>query len=232
MNWGLEPVGIQSFQLSQQLHNYLLEVSRGDRPLADPSLDRTSCVPQRVNNCCQSTTSSTIRHTNGTLTLKASSSIHQFSHLDVRFANLFLGYFHGFATEQPVDGVDPRSGSEMLKPPAPLHLRAFCVALREVNHGALQQIAESAPDGSNVRQLILEGKAFADIAFQIHHGAEVTASRVNWHTDASNSLIHLALGLHGDISTSDPALILSHLILLTHCSLLPPSIASPCCERR
>ena len=117
-----------------------------------------------------------------------------------------------------MDGVDPRTGSEMPKPPAPLHLRAFCVALREVNHAALQKIAESAPDGSTVRQLICEGKAFADIAFQVHHGAEVTASQVNWHTDASNSLMHLALGLHGDVSTSDPAQILSHLILL---SLLP-----------
>ena len=107
----------------------------------------------------------------------------------------YEGYFHGLAaTGAAVGSMNPRWGTLMDKPAAPRRLRAFLAAFRHANAGWLPGVAGASP---TLQQLHDEGSFFADLAVQVHFGAEVPPTKIGWHADGPNSILHLALGLHG-----------------------------------
>lgn len=107
----------------------------------------------------------------------------------------YEGYFHGLkATGAAVGSMNPRWGTLMDKPAAPRRLRAFLAAFREANAGWLHGVAGASP---TLQQLHDEGSFFADLAVQVHFGEEVPTNKIGWHADGPNSILHLALGLHG-----------------------------------
>lgn len=110
----------------------------------------------------------------------------------------YEGYFHGMATPHPILSLDPRTGHDMEKLAAPLRIRAFCEALRRINRAALSNIAAAAAFDSLVHRFIEEERAFGDITFQIHFGDGLRDRNLKWHLDFANSMLHMALGLHGN----------------------------------
>jgi len=117
------------------------------------------------------------------------------------------GYFHACAATSldeaavaPVSSVHPRCGSELRRPAAPAPLHAFCELFRRKNEKVFRDLqaelvrsATAAPLGS-----VLERQAhFADLSVQIHWGDEIPSDHVAWHVDASNSFLHMAIGLQG-----------------------------------
>eukprot|EP00438_Fugacium_kawagutii_P027915 Skav231461 [mRNA] locus=scaffold1847:975795:976691:- [translate_table: standard] len=81
----------------------------------------------------------------------------------------------------------------MQKPAASARLRAFGEALRQVNAPLLEELALACPEGSQLRRLLLHGRAFGDAAVQIHWGSAVEEDNVLWHIDAPNSALHMAV---------------------------------------
>ena len=110
----------------------------------------------------------------------------------------YEGYFHGLeATAMPVGSMNPRTGLGMAKPAAGPRLRAFLTAFRAVNQTWLAEAARSSP---TLQRLYDAGCFFSDLAVQVHFGDAVPPQRVGWHCDGPNSVLHLALSLHGDRS--------------------------------
>ena len=83
----------------------------------------------------------------------------------------------------------------MDKPPAPPRLLAFAEAFRRCNADTLARVAASSP---TLLKMYESGAFFADVAVQMHWGAEVSGERLGWHRDAPNSVLHLTLGLAGN----------------------------------
>merc|ERR1711977_518007 len=77
--------------------------------------------------------------------------------------------------------------------------------MRLENAARLESVLEGlvATGGGNrsaetVLRLIREGRLFADCAVQVHYGDAIEPPRrLGWHADAPNSLIHMAIALHG-----------------------------------
>ena len=107
------------------------------------------------------------------------------------------GYFHTLPHAEPVLSVNPRSGGNMLKPAASLRLRAFAEGVRRANAEFLARMAAGFPENSVLRRLLETGRAFADLAVQIHWGQAVSSNDVAWHVDAPNSALHMAVSVHG-----------------------------------
>jgi len=116
-------------------------------------------------------------------------------HPDIPGHVYYEGYFHGLDTPSPVRSVNPRTKKVMDKPAAPPRLRAFLKAFRALNVDWMDNVANASPQLS---KLYRAGFFFSDLAIQIHFGDAVPPERVGWHLDSPNSVIHLALGLHGD----------------------------------
>lgn len=108
-------------------------------------------------------------------------------------------YFHTLPSGHgPVIAAHPRSGDSVAKAPAPVRLAAFAQQLRCQNAKVLGELAAACPPGSRLRAALAEGRAFGDLAVQIHWGdAVVDAEDVAWHVDAANSALHMAVSLHG-----------------------------------
>eukprot|EP00662_Eupelagonemidae_sp_cell21_P050684 gene50684-32989_t len=96
-------------------------------------------------------------------------------------------------------------------------LRAFAAAFRDANAAAIAAIAAAAPAGSMqargsvahltplsthltplsmFRDVAGGGRAFADVAVQVHHhyvhhGDAIGEGAVAWHVDAANSMLHI-----------------------------------------
>jgi hypothetical protein len=107
----------------------------------------------------------------------------------------YEGYFHASATSDNIDSMNPRFLSPMSKPAAPLPLRAFLKRFKLLNEPILKPLFENL----QVPFLTLDS-AFADVAAQSHFGSpiEIAFNRfAGWHFDAPNSLLHLAISLHG-----------------------------------
>ena len=124
------------------------------------------------------------------------------------------------AAPGPVLSINPRYGSDMDKPAAPPLLRAFLAAFRDLNEAWLRAtLADAlaiaglrlrgdgadAPPGTvgDVAIDVELDDLFADVAAQSHHGgASVPVSATGrpqdgWHVDVENSLLHMAVSLHG-----------------------------------
>ena len=112
----------------------------------------------------------------------------------------YEGYFHAMPTSGPhIGSLNPRTGTAMDKPAAPIRLRAFLHAFRRKNTGWIADAlgAADSPAGALLRKVWLEERAFSDLAVQVHYGHGIPAEAVGFHTDAHNSLLHMALSLHG-----------------------------------
>ena len=131
--------------------------------------------------------------------------------------HLYLeGYFHTLPTDAAVISANPRSGLEMRKPPASRRLRGFAEALRRCNRRTLQSLSRACPEGSRLRGALQDGRAFGDLALQIHWGDAVGPEDVQWHVDAPNSALHMAVSLHGQrtlqMKLRDPFALETHVV--------------------
>lgn len=113
----------------------------------------------------------------------------------------YEGYAHALLSGHcgAVTSMNPRWGYDFAKPAAPPFLLAFFEAVRRANAPLLAAVelrlgrvgtAVSATLASFVR----EGRAFADLALQTHYGDDEAGV---WHTDAPNSLLHMAVSVRG-----------------------------------
>ena len=89
------------------------------------------------------------------------------------------GYFHTLGSSAVVS-ANPRTGGSMPKPAANLQLRAFAQSLRAANAEVLCKLAADCPEGSLLQKALREGRAFADLAVQIHWGQAVRPGLVCW----------------------------------------------------
>lgn len=126
----------------------------------------------------------------------------------------YEGYFHSLRQSQAVQSLNPRRGYPFDKPAAPVQLRAFYTAFRETNRAAFETAigrlnglststeaitpADKDAVDSLARLFDPDGASLlGDLAIQVHCGTAVEDPNVGWHTDAINSLFHLATSIHG-----------------------------------
>jgi hypothetical protein len=107
----------------------------------------------------------------------------------------YEGYFHGEKTSLSVKTMNPRYGNIINKKAAPLPLRALCECVRrKLNSKIINALQNNNNQLSQyIKTYIEKGYAFSDLAIQIHSGDEVNEEHLGWHTDAPNSLLHMAL---------------------------------------
>ena len=96
-------------------------------------------------------------------------------------------------TPDAVKSLNPRMGNDMMKPAAPTPLRAFISAFKEINAFWI----EPAIKDTFIEKMDLKPQLFSDFAVQIHFGDHIDSEHVVWHYDSVNSMLHLALSLHG-----------------------------------
>jgi len=108
--------------------------------------------------------------------------------------NYYLGYFHSLPKEGPQYSLNPRIFEPFDKPAAPIELRAFYTAFREVND--FKSLRDKLPEG-NTRKQFDRSWHFADLAIQIHFGDEIKDKLLGWHQDSINSMLHLAMAVEG-----------------------------------
>lgn len=108
----------------------------------------------------------------------------------------YEGFYHALfsRSNEPIRSMNARTGEFYDKPPAPRCMMAFLEAFRRANAAWVE---EGIPRESPLRFLVEQGFHFADIAAQIHSGAEIGDDLLGWHFDGPNSLLHLALSLRG-----------------------------------
>eukprot|EP01084_Bolivina_argentea_P065456 119310_1 len=106
----------------------------------------------------------------------------------------YEGYFHGLSTTSgAANSINPRLGDSMMKPAAPLTLRAFICVFKEHNENWLNDAIKD----TFIEKLKLQKQLFCDFAVQIHFGDHIDSKNIGWHMDSVNSMLHLALSLHG-----------------------------------
>eukprot|EP00455_Lapot_gusevi_P027167 TRINITY_DN2873_c0_g1_i2.p1 TRINITY_DN2873_c0_g1~~TRINITY_DN2873_c0_g1_i2.p1 ORF type:complete len:351 (-),score=36.04 TRINITY_DN2873_c0_g1_i2:42-1094(-) len=118
----------------------------------------------------------------------------------------YEGYFHSYPASGPGPyfSFNPRNGLDFEKPAAPVELRAFYAAIRQVNQPLLQdivsnleQLAGSHPACAMAAQLFKDQHHFSDLAIQVHYGSEVKDENLGWHVDTINSILHCAVAISG-----------------------------------
>ena len=115
----------------------------------------------------------------------------------------FESYFHACDTPEPIFGVNTRYPTEEhVKPAAPVHLRAFLIALRIKNidwtKGLIESLEKLQPTSKSIIliNLLRKGHHFADIAVQMHYGSETSRKKIIPHIDNNNSLLHLGISIN------------------------------------
>ena len=128
---------------------------------------------------------------------------------------VYEGYYHSLETSETVYSKNPNPfiGTDFDKPPASAFTRAFYEAFRLVNKEIFDTLKQNLLDASTYQvdgkedvcyvlaQWIEKGHHFGDLSIQIHYGVgneQKLKSGQAWHTDAENSLLHLALTLRGE----------------------------------
>lgn len=119
------------------------------------------------------------------------------------------GYAHALGdtpVTRTVASMNPRWGHTMRKKSAPAALRAFLKAFRVANAEWIERIfypeADDAlaqhPGVVALQPLIEAGAHFADLALQVHCGDAISeVDELGWHADGKNSILHMAVALHG-----------------------------------
>lgn len=127
---------------------------------------------------------------------------------------VYEGYYHSMTTDKEIYSRNPNPliGKDFDKPAASLFTRAFYDAFRLTNADIFERLKHellqaSSFNSTNVEDVcylfakwIEKGVHFGDLSIQIHYGKGNEAkleSGAAWHTDAENSLLHLAITLRG-----------------------------------
>ena len=127
---------------------------------------------------------------------------------------VYEGYYHSLQTNKNVFSRNPNPliGKDHSKPAASPFTRAFFDAFRDVNKEIFDELRKRLLETSNFKDTqnedvsymlakwIEEGHHFSDLSVQIHYGTgneQKLISGQAWHTDAANSLLHLAVTLRG-----------------------------------
>lgn len=127
---------------------------------------------------------------------------------------VYEGYYHSLPTNKKIYSRNPNPliGKDFDKPPASLFTRAFYDAFRYINkdvfdtlkHNLLAQSSYNTTKQEDVCYILAnwidKDKHFGDLSIQIHYGKgneQKLISGAAWHTDAENSLLHLAVTLRG-----------------------------------
>lgn len=128
---------------------------------------------------------------------------------------VYEGYYHSLSTNKNVFSRNPNPmiGKDFYKPAAGPFTRAFFEAFRVVNRDIFDNLRDNLLKASlfnetkkdDVSYLLAnwigQGHHFGDLSVQIHYGRgneEKLISGQAWHTDAVNSLLHLAVTLRGN----------------------------------
>lgn len=127
---------------------------------------------------------------------------------------VYEGYYHSLPTSEHVYSKNPNPliGTDFDKPAANLFTRAFYNAFRVVNKDVFDVLKSNLLRASSfnvtmkedvcylLAKWIDDGFHFGDLSIQIHYGngneKKLTSGQA-WHTDAENSLLHLAVTLRG-----------------------------------
>merc|ERR1712142_617956 len=107
------------------------------------------------------------------------------------------GYFHGRSEPNSIKSLNPRNGKNMNKPAGPARIRAFIQATRQKNEKLLAKVAACFDEKSSIRKLFESENIFCDIAIQIRYGSGILGQELQWHLDSFNSMLHMAVALHG-----------------------------------
>lgn len=127
---------------------------------------------------------------------------------------VYEGYYHSLQTNENVfsKNPNPQIGKDQHKPAAGPFTRAFFDAFRVVNEDVFNSLRERLMGVSAFEETqkedvpymlakwIEQGHHFGDLSIQIHYGSgneQKLTSGQAWHTDAANSLLHLAVTLRG-----------------------------------
>ena len=127
---------------------------------------------------------------------------------------VYEGYYHSLQTNENIFSKNPNPmiGKDHHKPAAGPFTRAFFEAFRVVNKDVFNSLRERLMEASAFEETqkedvsymlakwIEEGHHFGDLSIQIHYGSgneQKLTSGQAWHTDAANSLLHLAVTLRG-----------------------------------
>jgi len=127
---------------------------------------------------------------------------------------VYEGYYHSMPTNKKIHSLNPNPliGKDFDKPPADQFTRAFYDAFRYINrdifdtlkHNLLAQSSYNTTKQEDVCYILAKwiemDKHFGDLSIQIHYGKgneQKLISGAAWHTDAENSLLHLAVTLRG-----------------------------------
>ena len=127
---------------------------------------------------------------------------------------IYEGYFHSLITNENIysRNPNPQIAIDFMKPAANDFIRKFYESFRIINSNIFDKLKEDLKENAIQRRpndpendicygfamWIEKGYLFGDLSIQIHYGRgnEATFPRA-WHTDAENSLLHLALTLKG-----------------------------------
>ena len=127
---------------------------------------------------------------------------------------VYEGYYHSLQTSKNIFSKNPNPliGKDHHKPAAGPFTRAFFDAFRVVNNDIFDSLRKRLMEASAFEETqsedvaymlakwIERGHHFGDLSIQIHYGSgneQKLTSGVAWHTDAANSLLHLAVTLRG-----------------------------------
>jgi hypothetical protein len=146
------------------------------------------------------------------------SELSTFKELDNRVkppVYIYEGYFHSLPTNEAIFSRNPNPliAIDFMKPAAGLSIRAFFEAFRSINKKIFDKISNELITSSYtysrekpeqdicfiLAKWIQNGYLFGDLSIQFHYGRgnEATFNRA-WHSDAENSLFHLAVTIRGN----------------------------------
>lgn len=129
---------------------------------------------------------------------------------------IYEGYFHSMVTNENIfsRNPNPKIGLDFMKPAAEdKFIRAFYEAFRLINHEIFDRLRADLLNSAIMRhpnnpeldvcyglaKWIERGCLFGDLSMQIHFGKGNNETFRNaWHSDAENSLLHLAVTLRGN----------------------------------
>ena len=100
---------------------------------------------------------------------------------------------------KPFNSMNPRVHLDYEKPAAPQTLVSFFEAMRRVNRVLLNRLvvqweALNIQAASGLAKKVRDGRAFGDLAVQVHYGDREPGV---WHNDALNSVLHLGMSVRG-----------------------------------
>lgn len=130
---------------------------------------------------------------------------------------IYEGYFHSLATKERIFSRNPNPtiAVDFMKPPAGSFIRAFYESFRRINSIIFNQLKQELKENAMQRlgprlfqrdvcygfgRWIEDGRLFGDLSIQIHYGKgndDKFKGGQAWHTDADNSLLHLAVTIRG-----------------------------------